>query len=230
MARTGEIPFRHYYGTVDATPLFVALAGAYHRRTGDTELIRRIWPQLMLALQWIDMYGDVDGDGFVEYARQSKEGLVQQGWKDSADSIFHSDGQLADAPIALCEVQGYVYQAKSAGAELARHLGEPAMAERLENEARTSASASTGSSGAKTSARMPLRSMAASNAAACLLRMPGIRFGAASQPPSMPGASSPGCSAKSRSADGASEPFHSGSRATTRCRTTTVRYGPMTTP
>ena len=136
MARTGEIPFRRYYGTVDATPLFVALAGAYHRRTGDTELIRRIWPQLMLALQWIDLYGDVDADGFVEYARQSKEGLVQQGWKDSADSIFHDDGRLADAPIALCEVQGYVYQAKTAGAELARHLGEPALAERLEKEAR----------------------------------------------------------------------------------------------
>jgi len=135
MARTGEVPFRRYYGTVDATPLFVALAGAYHRWTGDTELIRRLWSNLMLALQWIDHYGDADGDGFVEYARRSDEGLVQQGWKDSHDSIFHADGELAEAPIALCEVQGYVYQAKLAAAAMARDLGDVATAERLRQEA-----------------------------------------------------------------------------------------------
>ncbi|HJV63579.1 MAG TPA: amylo-alpha-1,6-glucosidase [Albitalea sp.] len=134
MAYTREIPFGRYYGTVDATPLFVALAGAYHRRTGDLDFVRSIWPNVMLALDWIDKYGDVDGDGFVEYARRSKEGLVQQGWKDSHDSIFHADGRLAEAPIALCEVQAYVYEAKLMAAELARHLGDEALAKRLREE------------------------------------------------------------------------------------------------
>ncbi|MBS0445006.1 MAG: amylo-alpha-1,6-glucosidase [Proteobacteria bacterium] len=135
MANTGEVPFRRYYGSVDATPLFVALAGAYHRWTGDTALIRTLWPHLLAALRWIDRYGDADGDGFVEYARRSEDGLVQQGWKDSQDSVFHADGRLADAPIALCEVQGYVYQAKRAAADLARALGDTTLAERLQGEA-----------------------------------------------------------------------------------------------
>ena len=85
------------------------------------------------ALQWIDHYGDKDGDGFVEYARYSEKGLAQQGWKDSHDSVFHSDGRLADAPIALCEVQGYVYEAKLRAAQLAHLLGEPAFAQNLES-------------------------------------------------------------------------------------------------
>ncbi|HEV7914269.1 MAG TPA: amylo-alpha-1,6-glucosidase, partial [Albitalea sp.] len=135
MARTREIPFGRYYGTVDATPLFVALAGAYHRRTGDLAFIRSIWPQVKLALEWIDRWGDSDGDGFVEYARRSREGLVQQGWKDSHDSIFHTDGRLADAPIALCEVQAYVYEAKLMAADLAHHLDDAKMSERLRGEA-----------------------------------------------------------------------------------------------
>ena len=135
MARTREIPFGRYYGTVDATPLFVALAGAYHRRTGDLDFVRSIWPNVLRALEWIDRYGDADGDGFVEYARRSREGLVQQGWKDSQDSIFHADGTLAEAPIALCEVQAYVYEAKLLAADLARHLDDTALAERLEGEA-----------------------------------------------------------------------------------------------
>ena len=135
MARTREIPFGRYYGTVDATPLFVGLAGAYHRRTGDLDFIRQIWPNLLAALDWIDRYGDVDGDGFVEYARRSGDGLVQQGWKDSQDSIFHADGRLAEAPIALCEVQAYVYDAKLQASRLARLLGEPALGDRLSDDA-----------------------------------------------------------------------------------------------
>jgi glycogen debranching enzyme len=135
MAATGEIPFGRYYGTVDATPLFVLLAGAYHARTGDLDLIRGIWPQIQLALKWIDEYGDVDGDGFVEYQRRSEEGLVQQGWKDSQDSVFHSNGRLAEAPIALCEVQGYVYEARLHGARLARALGNEPLAQRLQVQA-----------------------------------------------------------------------------------------------
>jgi glycogen debranching enzyme len=135
MALTREIPFGRYYGSVDSTPLFVVLAAAYWRRTGDTGLVRRLWPNILRALEWIDRYGDADGDGFVEYARRSQEGLVQQGWKDSRDSVFHADGRLADAPIALCEVQGYVYEAKLGAAELARELGDQRLAERLGREA-----------------------------------------------------------------------------------------------
>jgi glycogen debranching enzyme len=135
MARTREVPFERYYGTIDATPLFVALAGAYWRRTSDLDFIRRLWPNVLAALRWIDESGDQDGDGFVEYARRSSRGLIQQGWKDSHDSIFHADGRLASAPIALCEVQAYVYQAKQSAAELAAVLGEDEMAARLEIEA-----------------------------------------------------------------------------------------------
>ena len=123
MAALDEIPFGRYYGSVDATPLFVLLAGAYYERTGDRAFIESIWPNVEAALRWIDEYGDRDGDGFVEYARRSPTGLVQQGWKDSHDSVFHADGALARPPIALCEVQGYVYAARRSAAEMADALG-----------------------------------------------------------------------------------------------------------
>jgi glycogen debranching enzyme len=135
MAALGEVPFARYYGSVDATPLFVVLAGKYYERTGDLEFLRSLWPHVERALRWIDRYGDVDGDGFVEYARRTPHGLVHQGWKDSNDSIFHADGALADAPIALCEVQGYVYAAKVEASALARCLGNRAAAEALASEA-----------------------------------------------------------------------------------------------
>ncbi len=135
MAALGEIPFGKYYGTVDATPLFVMLAGAYYRRTGDHEFLASLWPTIERALQWIDEYGDPDGDGFTEYARKSQTGLVTQGWKDSVDSIFHADGRLADGPIALCEVQAYVYGARRAGASLAATLGNDTRAEQLTQQA-----------------------------------------------------------------------------------------------
>jgi glycogen debranching enzyme len=124
MARLGEVPFGRYYGSVDATPLYVVLAGAYFERTGDREFLGRIWPHVTRALDWIDRYGDRDGDGFVEYARQSPKGLVQQGWKDSQDSVFHADGALAEPPIALCEVQAYVYDARRRAATMAEAIGE----------------------------------------------------------------------------------------------------------
>jgi glycogen debranching enzyme len=124
MAALGEVPFGRYYGSVDSTPLFLLLAGAYYDRTGDRALIERIWPNLEAALRWIDDYGDADGDGFVEYARHSSTGLIQQGWKDSHDSVFHQDGTLPQAPIALCEVQAYVYGAWKAAARLAACLGD----------------------------------------------------------------------------------------------------------
>ncbi|ABY30024.1 amylo-alpha-1,6-glucosidase [Methylorubrum extorquens] len=137
MAMLGEVPFRHYYGTIDGTPLFVMLAAQYHEVTGDLETIRAIWPQLKLALEWIDTYGDRDGDGFVEYARETEQGLANQGWKDSHDSIFHADGAMAKGPIALCEVQGYVYAAKRGAARLASMLGEDDLSVRLSAAANT---------------------------------------------------------------------------------------------
>ncbi|MFQ5515217.1 MAG: glycogen debranching N-terminal domain-containing protein [Myxococcota bacterium] len=124
MSALGEVPFRRYYGTIDATPLFVFLAHAYFERSGDRALIEEIWPNLLAALEWIERYGDRDGDGFVEYERHSATGLVNQGWKDSHDSVFHSDGRLAEGPIALCEVQAYVFGAWQAAAQLAEVLGE----------------------------------------------------------------------------------------------------------
>jgi len=135
MARLGEVPFRRYYGTVDATPLFVMLAGQYFDRTGDRATIEALWPSLKAALRWCDEYGDRDGDGFVEYFRETEHGLANQGWKDSYDSIFHADGVCAEGPIALCEVQAYVYAAKRAGARLALMLGETALAANLEQAA-----------------------------------------------------------------------------------------------
>jgi glycogen debranching enzyme len=124
MAALGEIPFGRYYGSVDATPLFVMLAHAYFERTADLAFIDHLWPHILAALHWMDQFGDSDGDGFIEYARRSETGLIQQGWKDSWDSTFHSDGRLAEPPIALCEVQGYAYAAWSGAAHLAAARGE----------------------------------------------------------------------------------------------------------
>jgi glycogen debranching enzyme len=135
MAALKEVPFGKYYGSVDATPLFVLLAGGYFVRTNNLAFLRTIWPNIVRALEWIDRYGDADGDGFVEYSRRSTEGLSNQGWKDSGDAIFHADGRLAHAPIALCEVQAYVYAAKLSAALIARELGEESRAAELERQA-----------------------------------------------------------------------------------------------
>lgn len=135
MAVLGEVPFARYYGSVDSTPLFIMLAGHFYRRTGDRAFIESIWPNIERALAWIDRYGDTDGDGFTDYAKKSADGLTQQGWKDSGDSVFHADGSVAQPPIALCEVQGYVYEAKHLAAELAEMLGQREHAGRLRREA-----------------------------------------------------------------------------------------------
>jgi glycogen debranching enzyme len=135
MANLGEIPFARYYGSVDSTPLFVMLAGEYYVRTGDKKFIQQLWPNILAAVRWMDDYGDVDGDGFVEYAPHGNKGLVQQGWKDSNDSVFHADGSLAVPPIALCEVQGYVYAAKLAAAHLSSELGDNKTCKDLEAQA-----------------------------------------------------------------------------------------------
>ena len=123
MAELDEVPFGKYYGSVDSTPLFVMLVSAYRQRTGDNSFVEKLWPNVLRALHWIEHYGDADGDAFLEYSRTSHTGLVQQGWKDSDDSVFHADGTLAEGPIALCEVQGYAFAAYRAAANLADWLG-----------------------------------------------------------------------------------------------------------
>jgi glycogen debranching enzyme len=135
MAALREVPFALYYGSVDATPLFVLLAGLYVERTGDDETMVELWPSIEAALSWIDGPGDPDRDGFVEYRRASEQGLANQGWKDSYDAIFHADGRLAEGHIALAEVQGYVFAGKRLAARCAMRMGLPERARQLEAEA-----------------------------------------------------------------------------------------------
>ncbi len=131
-----EAWFPRYYGTVDATPLYLILLSEVWRWTDDAGLVRDLREPAVRALEWIDRHGDRDGDGFVEYLRRSSRGLVNQSWKDSGDSQLFHDGRIAEAPIAPCEVQGYVYDAKLRLAELAREVWrERELAERLEREA-----------------------------------------------------------------------------------------------
>jgi glycogen debranching enzyme len=125
MAALGEVPFGLYYGGVDTTPLFVGLAGAYLRRTDDVGLIGELWPAITRAIDWVEREGDSNGDGLVDYQRAAHTGLANQGWKDSADSVFHADGRFPVGPIALVEVQGYAYAAYQAMAQMAMRLGEP---------------------------------------------------------------------------------------------------------
>lgn len=135
MAALREVPFGLYYGSIDSTPLFVLLAGLYIQRTGDEAFLRQLWPNVKRALEWIDGPGDPDGDGFIEYARATEEGLANQGWKDSHDAVFHADGELAKGSIALVEVQGYVYAARIAAADCARRLGDYELAQSLFDKA-----------------------------------------------------------------------------------------------
>ena len=137
MTHFDERPHSPYFGTADATPLFLILLDEYERWTGDAELVRKLEERARLALAWIDDYGDLDGDGYVEYKRRNEEtGLENQCWKDSWDSMLFADGTIAEGPIAVCEIQGYVYDAKLRGARLARELwGDDELADRLEDEA-----------------------------------------------------------------------------------------------
>jgi glycogen debranching enzyme len=135
LARLGEVPFGRYYGSVDSTPLFVALAGQYWQRTRDRATLEALWPAVRAALGWIARHGDRNGDGFVDYGRKRDSGLRNQGWKDSDDAVFHADGRLAEAPIALCEVQGYTYLAYREAALMAFDLNEKSLSQALEEEA-----------------------------------------------------------------------------------------------
>jgi glycogen debranching enzyme len=135
LARTGELPHRPYYGSIDSTPLWLILLDETYRWTGDLDLVRQLWPNAIAALEWIDRYGDRDGDGFVEYERRTVQGLLNQGWKDSGDAIRHRDGTPAEPPIALVEIQGYVYDAKRRMASLAERLGDRQLSRHLLAEA-----------------------------------------------------------------------------------------------
>lgn len=135
MSALGEVPFKKYYGTIDSTPLYIILAGEYYERTADLDTIKNIWTNIMAAIDWIDNYGDQDDDGFVEYSHKAEKGLTNQAWKDSFDSVFYESGALADPPLALCEVQGYVYAAKSHAAKLMELFGNKERAIQLSEEA-----------------------------------------------------------------------------------------------
>ncbi|PYZ99018.1 amylo-alpha-1,6-glucosidase [Alteribacter lacisalsi] len=135
LANTGQIPFTPYYGTIDATPLFLMLLSEYVKWTGDMDLFAELESNVERALEWIDSYGDRDGDLFVEYHQESSKGIANQGWKDSGDSIVHRNGDYAKTPIALAEVQGYVYQAKVSIAAIYKNLGETEKSKTLQSEA-----------------------------------------------------------------------------------------------
>ncbi|KZE69320.1 amylo-alpha-1,6-glucosidase [Fictibacillus phosphorivorans] len=135
LAATNQIPFTPYYGTIDATPLFIVLLSEYTKWTGDLTLAEQLLPNIEAALNWIDEYGDRDGDGFVEYHQESSKGIANQGWKDSGDSIVHRNGDYAETPIALSEVQGYVYQAKLGVAAIFEAQGKREEANRLRGQA-----------------------------------------------------------------------------------------------
>ena len=135
MTAAGELPFSPYYGSVDSTPLFLLLAGEYYAWTADLEVLRELEPNLRAALHWIDALADIDGDGYIEYKARSAAGLVNQGWKDSPDAITNADGTLAKPPIALVEVQGYVYAAKKKLAPVFAALGDQELAQQLSRQA-----------------------------------------------------------------------------------------------
>lgn len=136
VAMAGELPYARYFGSVDSTPLFLLLIAEYYAWTGDRRLLEELRPHLLAAIDWLDLYGDTDGDGYVDYAKRSERGLVNQGWKDSTDAIVHGDGSLAQQPIALVEVQGYVYAAKRRLTPALEALGLGDLARRLSREAR----------------------------------------------------------------------------------------------
>ncbi len=137
LARSGELPHTPYYGSVDATPLFLMLLGEYARWTGDTSLFSELRENVERALSWMDEYGDSDGDGYIEYQSTSEKGLINQGWKDSGDAIVVATGKLAEPPIALIEVQGYAYAAKRAMADLFERNADVGRAESLRAAAAT---------------------------------------------------------------------------------------------
>jgi glycogen debranching enzyme len=136
LARTGEVAFGRYYGSIDSTPLFMQTAAEYWYWTGDVELVRRLWPHLLACWEWVRRYGDRDGDGYVEYERRSDNGLLNQGRKDSWSAVVHRDGSLASYPVALVEVQAYLYAGLTGMASIGEAVGEREVVRRLRDEAK----------------------------------------------------------------------------------------------
>jgi glycogen debranching enzyme len=135
MARSGVVPHSPYFGTIDATPLFLVLVGRHAAWRGDLALFDELRPSIDLALEWMDRFGDPQDTGYLTYQSTHERGLVNQGWKDSGDGVLNADGSVARPPIALVEVQAYAYRARMEIAELYRRAGEPERAENLEREA-----------------------------------------------------------------------------------------------
>ena len=230
MAALREVPFGLYYGSVDATPLFVMLAGLYAERTGDDATIVELWPAIEAALAWIDGPGDPDGDGFIEYYRATEQGLANQGWKDSHDAIFHADGRLAEGPIALAEVQGYVYCAKLLAARCAERLGR--MRRRAPARSRGRSAGRALRRQLLVSGARHLRARARRQQGALPRAQLQCRAGAVHrhrQAGAGDRRSATACCGRSSSPAGASAPLPIPRRATIRCPITTARSGRTTT-
>ena len=174
MARLREVPFGRYYGTVDATPLFVMLLGEYFRRTGDLDTVRRLWPNAMAALLWIDTAGDPDRDGFVEYDRHNATGLINQGWKDSADAIFHADGELARGRSRFARCRATYLLPNGRPRTWREHSANRPSPESSTKTPRPSGSNSSRRSGARSYRPMRWPSMATSSPAVSSRLMPGM--------------------------------------------------------
>jgi len=136
LSRSGELPYGPYYGSIDSTPLFLMLAAMYYQWTADMRTFRELLPAVRRAVEWMEIYGDTTGDGYLDYAKRSAKGLVNQGWKDSWDAVVHVNGTLAHAPIALAEVQGYAYYARAHLAPILERAGEAKLAARLRRDAK----------------------------------------------------------------------------------------------
>jgi glycogen debranching enzyme len=136
LSAAGELPYSPYYGSIDSTPLFLLLVAEYYDWTADLRLVRELLPAIKAAFEWMDVFGDPKGDGYLSYEKRSAKGLVNQGWKDSWDAVVHANGTLAQPPIALAEVQGYAYAARRRLAPVLERVGEARLAARLRRDAK----------------------------------------------------------------------------------------------
>ena len=228
MAALREVPFGLYYGSIDATPLFVMLAGLYVERTGDLQTLQELWPAIEAALAWIDGPGDPDGDGFLEYERASEEGLVNQGWKDSSirSSTPTDRPRRPRSRSPKFRATSTPPNALLPGAPLCLATG---CGQRRSIPRRgRSRSVSMRPFGVPTSTVMRWRSTATRSNAACALRTQGSCYSPGSSSPSAPRSSSISCCGRTSFRDGASAPSRAAKPATTRCPTTTGRSGRMT--
>ena len=228
MTSLGELPFGQYYGGVDTTPLFVALAGAYAERTGDLEFIDTLWPALEAAVAWMDQFGDSTGDGLIDYQRGADTGLTNQGWKDSADSVFHADGRFAEGPIALlkCRATPSTPTVRWPTWRNAEAIPYP----RADGATGPNRSARpwSSASGWRISAATASPSTDEASCAGCARLTRDTCCSAACRRPNAPTGSPASCSPRISRAAGASAPWRWERRATIRCPTTTARSGPTT--